>query len=107
MKESIRRVTHGVNRPSLGVAPEPQRLPARLGYDPPMLCAGLLLALLSSTATPRPVVTVLYFDNNTNDRSYDVLQKGLADMLITDLSAVEAIQVVERAKLDQLIRELS
>ena len=48
-------------------------------------------------------VVVLYFDNNTPDSSYDVLRKGLADMLVTDLAQVRQIRVVERAKLDQLI----
>ena len=27
-------------------------------------------------------VCVLYFDNNTNDPSLDVLRKGIADMLV-------------------------
>ena len=36
------------------------------------------------------MVAVLYFDNDTNQREYDVLQKGLA---------VGRLQVVERQKL--------
>ncbi len=67
-----------------------------------------LLSLLASTAladTPKRVV-VLYFDNNTNQKDLDVLSKGLADMLVTDLSAVESLQVVEREKLQALIDEL-
>ncbi len=51
-------------------------------------------------------VAVLYFDNNTGDRRYDVLQKGLADMLVTDLSSVPALEVVEREKLEEVIGEL-
>ncbi|MBI3184371.1 MAG: hypothetical protein HYZ28_19735 [Myxococcales bacterium] len=75
-----------------------------------MSSRALLLALWlpalgqASAATKR--VVVLYFDNNTNRRDYDVLQKGLADMLVTDLAAVEALQVVEREKLQALIDEL-
>jgi TolB-like protein len=49
---------------------------------------------------------VLYFDNNTGDAKYDVLQKGLADMMITDLAGVEGLRVVEREKLDALVGEL-
>lgn len=52
-------------------------------------------------------VVVLYFDNNTKDAAYDVLQKGMADMMVTDLSAIDRVQVVERQKLDQLIAELN
>ncbi|MBI5545458.1 MAG: hypothetical protein HY901_16350 [Deltaproteobacteria bacterium] len=68
----------------------------------------LLLTLLSApaiAAEPK-VVMVLYFDNNTTDREYDVLQKGLADMLISDLAGVEGLKVVEREKLQALIDEL-
>jgi TolB-like protein len=70
---------------------------------------ALVLAALLCAAPPAPkkVVVVLYFDNNSPQREYDVLQKGLADMLVTDLSAVESLQVVEREKLQKLLEELS
>jgi TolB-like protein len=70
---------------------------------------ALLLALAPwrvQAAPPAMVVAVLYFDNNTGDRSYDVLQKGLADMLVTDLAGVPTLQVVEREKLEKIIGEL-
>jgi TolB-like protein len=50
---------------------------------------------------------VLYFDNNSTHAEYDVLQKGLADMLITDLAGAAELQIVERAKLEQLLAELA
>ncbi|MFL5350050.1 MAG: CsgG/HfaB family protein [Hyalangium sp.] len=68
---------------------------------------GLLVPVLASaesTASKR-VVAVLYFDNNTGDASLDVLQKGFADMMVTDLSAVDQLQLVEREKLQQIIDE--
>lgn len=70
---------------------------------------ALLLAALLCAAPPaaKKVVVVLYFDNNSKVSEYDVLQKGLADMLVTDLSAVESLQVVEREKLQKLLEELS
>lgn len=55
--------------------------------------------------TPR--VAVLYFDNNTGDRALDVLQKGFADMLVTDLSQAPKLTVVERDKLEAVLTELS
>lgn len=51
-------------------------------------------------------VMVLYFENRTNDRQLDVLSKGIADMLVTDLSSVDGLQVVEREKLDVLLKEI-
>jgi TolB-like protein len=52
------------------------------------------------------VVAVLYFDDNTGDAAFGPLRKGLADMMITDLSAVPGVRVVEREKLQQLLMEL-
>ena len=51
-------------------------------------------------------VAVLYFHNNTRQPQLDFLQMGMAVMLITDLSKVKEIQVVERARLQALIQEL-
>lgn len=65
----------------------------------------LLLAPAPARADAVPVM-VLYFDNNSKDAELDPLQKGLADMLITDLSGVADLQVVERARLEQVLREL-
>jgi len=53
------------------------------------------------------VVAVLYFDNNSQNKQYDVLQKGLADMMVTDLAAVDGVQIVERDKLQKLVEELN
>jgi TolB-like protein len=51
-------------------------------------------------------VIVLYFDNNSRDAGFEHLGKGLADMMITDLSSVPGLQVVEREKLEALLSEL-
>ena len=58
-------------------------------------------------AADKPIVTVLYFDNQTGDETMAPLGKGLADMMITDLSALPQIRVVEREKLEALLRELA
>ncbi|MCA9555501.1 MAG: hypothetical protein KC933_36065 [Myxococcales bacterium] len=70
---------------------------------------GLLLAALGpldAHAAPPKRVAILYFDNNTKDGDLDLLRKGMADMLITDLSGVEGMTVVEREKLEALLAEL-
>ncbi len=51
-------------------------------------------------------VTVLYFDNNSGMSEFATLGKGLADMLITDLTKHSGMQVVEREKLEKLLDEL-
>jgi len=37
-------------------------------------------------------VAVLYFDNNTGARDYDNLGRGMASMMITDLSAMKDVR---------------
>jgi TolB-like protein len=71
-----------------------------------LACLWSLLAAGPTAAAAPMTVVVLYFDNNTGDPAQDVLQKGLADMMVTDLAAVEGLAVVEREKLQQLIAEL-
>jgi hypothetical protein len=47
-----------------------------------------------------------YFTNTGTDPALDVLQKGLAFMLITDLAKIERLRVVERVKLQALLDEM-
>jgi TolB-like protein len=70
--------------------------------------AILTLSLLAAAvrAEAAPAVTVLYFDNDTGDATYEPLGKGLADMMVTDLSSVDGIEVVEREKLEAVLQEL-
>jgi len=70
------------------------------------LTVAVSLASALQASASKPVVAVLYFDNNTGDASYDVLQKGFADMVITDLASSDALTVVERDKLQDLLKEL-
>jgi TolB-like protein/tetratricopeptide (TPR) repeat protein len=65
-----------------------------------------LVLLLGVTDAPRPVVSVLYFDNQTNKAEYDVLRKGFADMMVTDLVAWDGVTVVERDRLEAVLNEL-
>jgi len=69
----------------------------------------VILGLLAPVAAARagssaPVLAVLYVDNRTGDPGFDVLHKGLADMLVTDLAA-QGLAVVERERLQALIDE--
>ena len=63
-----------------------------------------------STLDARPgpnTVGILYFDNQTRRPELDPLQKGLTVMLITDLSKIDTIQVVERTRLQALVDEVA
>lgn len=59
------------------------------------------------TGPPKKTVAVLRFDNNSGDSQYDALGKGIAAMMITDLSSVQSIQLVERERLQDVTNELN
>jgi tetratricopeptide (TPR) repeat protein len=56
---------------------------------------------------PTNTLAVLYFENKGNMRNLDPLQKGIADMMITDFSKVHSVRVVERVRLQKLMEELN
>lgn len=69
------------------------------------LVAAALVAAAPSPAVKKSVA-VLYFDNHTGKPDYDPLGKGIASMMISDLSAVPEIQLVERERMQDLVKEL-
>ena len=50
-------------------------------------------------------LAIIYFDNSGGDASLDKLKKGLADMMITDLSNINMLNIVERDKLESILKE--
>jgi TolB-like protein len=70
------------------------------------VAAILLVAAASQAAESKPAISVLYFDNNTGRADYDLLRKGLTDMMVTDLVAWDGVTVVERQKLEAVLHEL-
>lgn len=61
-------------------------------------------------AQAKPVIAVLYFDNNSigKDRAdYEGVGKGIADMLITDMASNPNVQIVERERVQSLLTEQS
>lgn len=50
-------------------------------------------------------VAVLYFDNATGNADYDPMGRGMAAMLITDLSGVPEIRLVERDRMQAVLDE--
>ncbi|MBI5543629.1 MAG: hypothetical protein HY901_07060 [Deltaproteobacteria bacterium] len=63
-------------------------------------------AVPSAAASSPKTVAIAYFDNHSGQPDLEPLRKGLADMLITDLSNLSPLRVVERARLNDVLGEL-
>lgn len=72
------------------------------------LAGVALFAPTVLAAQAKPVIAVLYFDNNSigKDRAdYDGVGKGIADMLITDMASNPNVRIVERERIQALLVE--
>ena len=63
-------------------------------------------AALDTAQMPDNTLSVLYFSNSTGQPALDALRKGLAFMLMTDLSKIDGLVLVERVKLQALVEEM-
>lgn len=72
----------------------------------PLALIALLGLRVAHAATVKPTVAVLYFDYAGKDDDLAVLRKGLAQMMISDLAGIDAIQLVERSRLEDILNEL-
>jgi tetratricopeptide (TPR) repeat protein/TolB-like protein/predicted Ser/Thr protein kinase len=54
----------------------------------------------------KPAVAVLYFENQTGDKSLDWMRTGLTDMMVTDLSQSSDIEVLGTDRLYQILDDL-
>lgn len=70
------------------------------------LALALLFTPALAAAAERPTVAVLYFDYQGKNEELALLKKGLAQMLISDLSGGEAYVIVERDRLEDVLAEL-
>jgi TolB-like protein len=80
--------------------------PPRLTRVLPLVLASVLAAGATPQEQDRSVVAVLRFDNNTGDARYDHLGRAMSSMMISDLSVIERIQLVERERLEEVMAEL-
>ena len=68
-------------------------------------------AVAEEKSLPAPAgkntVAVLYFNNGTGDPSFDPMRKGIPLLLVTDLSGVPGLSVIERTRLQALTEETS
>ncbi len=63
------------------------------------------LALLASIVSATPSVAILDLDNATGDPAYDGAGAGIAGLLVTRFSRSDALSVVERDALQDVLRE--
>jgi TolB-like protein/3-methyladenine DNA glycosylase AlkC len=64
------------------------------------------ICIVFACYTNAKTIAISYFDNSSGDAKYNALSKGIADMLITDLSKIKGVTIVEREKLEKLIQEI-
>jgi TolB-like protein len=72
------------------------------------LAAVALAAPVMVEAQAKPVVAVLYFDNNSvgkDHADYDGVGKGLAEIFVNDLAQNPNVRVVERERIQALMTE--
>jgi TolB-like protein len=69
------------------------------------LLAASLLWSPAVRATDATTIAVMYFENQGNP-DLEMLKVGMAQMLITDLSAEKRFEVIERTRLNELMAEL-
>ncbi|MDP6945075.1 MAG: CsgG/HfaB family protein, partial [Myxococcota bacterium] len=65
-----------------------------------VFCGGVAVA---DDSTP---IAVSYFANTSKKPELEPLKKGIAEMLITDLSVSKDIRLVERSRLNDVMKEL-
>lgn len=70
------------------------------------LALSILFTPTLLSAGTKPAVAVLYFDYQGKNEDLVLLKKGLAQMLISDLSDKDAFVVVERDRLEEVMGEL-
>lgn len=63
-------------------------------------------AALDTVRIPHNAVAVLNFARLGGPEELDPLEKGIAEMLITDLSKAKALRVIERARMQALLEEI-
>ncbi len=67
----------------------------------------LIAALLASgSAWAKPVIAIVDLDNHTGDPQYDPAGPGVAALLVTRFVRTDAVTVVERSRLQEVIGEL-
>ena len=95
------------------VPPRPPDVPAipqqtSISADPNVVKQQDEVVNKLNETTPNPDakrIAIIYFDNGSDNKELSRLRKGLADMLISDLSKIKMLNVIERARLEEILKE--
>jgi TolB-like protein len=72
-----------------------------------VIAVSTRLAHAAAPSSPAPrVLAVAYFENRSEQPQWQPLAKGLADMLVTDLTGTDGLTVVERDRLQSVLAEI-
>jgi TolB-like protein len=74
-----------------------------------LLLVCIVAAEASAQESAQQTIAILYFENNSvvDKDKLDPLKKGLADMLITEMSKIKGLKVVERQRIQSVVEELN
>jgi len=61
----------------------------------------------ANSSSGKPSVAVLYFDNTTGDKDLDWMRTGITEMVVTDLSQSQQIEVVGTDRLYGILAEMN
>lgn len=70
-----------------------------------IILSAILFIVCSLIVPAQDVLSVLYFENIAGSNDYAWLSKGITDSLISTLASNEEITVVERTRLEEVIKE--
>lgn len=56
------------------------------------------------SSLPKESIAVVYFQNLSQNTRWNPLQKGLAELIINDLSQVESIKVIDRLRMENVVQ---
>jgi TolB-like protein len=69
------------------------------------LCAAVTILFFAAPLRAEQTLSVLYFQSLDGSAEYLWMEKGIADTLISELSGVEGVLLVERERLQELLEE--
>jgi len=72
---------------------------------PPSLKTLILIQLFSLSLSAQTTLAILNFKNLKNDKTFDWMKYAITDFLTVELTAVSALQVLERMELNKIIDE--
>ena len=71
-----------------------------------LICLVLATGVRAGEEPERITLAVMYFTNRGGAEEWDWLRKGLADLLITDLASSDRLLLVERERMQAVLKEL-